>query len=128
MDLIDEAIVAMDYAYTPYSKFKVGAALKLKDGKVISGCNIENVSYSLSICAERVAIFKAYSLGYTKDDIVEFAVVSNTVKPISPCGACRQVLSELLNGSTTIILSNIKKEKKELKVEDLLPYAFKDLN
>lgn len=128
MDLIDEAILAMSVSYAPYSKFRVGAAIKLKDGKIIRGCNIENVSYSMSICAERVAIFKAYSEGYTKDDILSMAVVSSTKNPISPCGACRQVLTELLDENTTIILSNIKKEKKELKVCELLPYAFKDLN
>lgn len=127
MDLFDYAKEALDYAYAPYSKFKVSAAILLKNGKVYTGCNIENVSYPLSMCAERIAIYKAISDGYTKDDILEILVLSNTINPISPCGGCRQVMVELLNKDTKVILTNMNKDKKELKVSDLLPYAFIDL-
>lgn len=120
--LIESAKKAREYAYAPYSKFKVGAALLAKDGKVYQGCNVENASYGLCNCAERTAIFKAVSEG--ENEFVGVAVVADTDRPVPPCGACRQVLMELCGPNMAVILSNMKGDVLELKVEDLLPYAF----
>lgn len=119
-----EAKKAYDKSYSPYSNFAVGAALKLKDGTYIHGANIENGSYGLSNCAERSALFSAYSMGYTKDDLLELTVIANSNNPISPCGACRQVMSELLNKDTKVTLTNLAGIEKVVTVEELLPYAF----
>lgn len=124
MILIDKAIESLKNSYSPYSKFKVGCAILLKNGKIVTGANIENVSYGLSMCAERVAMFNVISQGYSKDDIVELAVVGDTIEPISPCGGCRQVMIELLNLDTKIYLSNLNKEVKEVTVSELMPYSF----
>ena len=122
--LMQEAVKAMENAYVPYSHFKVGAALLLKNGEIIKGCNVENASYGLCNCAERTALFKAYSEGITKDDIVAMSIAGATDGPISPCGACRQVMAELLNKDTKIYLTNVKGDVKEMTVEELLPYSF----
>ena len=122
--LIIAAVEAMKYAYAPYSKFKVGAAVLLKNGEIITGCNIENASYGLCNCAERTALFKAYSMGVRKDDIVAMSIAGATDNPISPCGACRQVMAELLNKNTPVYLTNLKGDVKETTVEELLPYSF----
>lgn len=114
-------------SYSPYSKFKVGAALLLKDGSYVLGCNIENVSYGLSNCAERTALFKLISSGYTKDDVVAMAIVANTQNPVSPCGACRQVMAELLDKNTPIYLANLQYAYKETTVGELLPYGFEEI-
>ena len=123
--LIDHALAAKANSYSPYSKFKVGAAILLKNGTYILGSNIENKSYSMTMCAERCALFKLYSEGYTKDDVVCMCVTANAIKPVTPCGACREVMSELLNYDTPIILTNNSRDKIEVKVSDLLPLAFK---
>ena len=117
--LIDEAKKAREMAYVPYSKFKVGAALLTKDGKVYRGCNIENAAYSMCNCAERTALFKAYSEGDK-----EYAALADTDRPVSPCGACRQVISELCPKEMKVILTNLKNDIQELTVEELLPGAF----
>lgn len=117
-DLIAVAWGARERAYAPYSNFKVGAALLSADGQVFQGCNVENISYGLTICAERVAIGAAVAQGVTKFDKV--AVVANTKEPVSPCGACRQVLAEF--GVKTIILAN-KQGSVEFTLEELLPRA-----
>ncbi len=122
--LYNEALKGYKLAYAPYSKFKVGASCLLKNGKVFHGCNIENSSYGLSNCAERTCLFNVYSNGYHKDDIVAFMILGQTKDPISPCGACRQVMCELLNGDVTVYLTNLNKDFKEYKVSDLLPYSF----
>lgn len=122
--MIDEAIEGRKNSYSPYSKFKVGAAILLKDGNIIRGCNIENASYGLANCAERTAMFKMISEGYKKDDVILMAVVGQTNGPISPCGACRQVMCELLGLDTLVILANLNYEYKEYLVKDLMPYAF----
>ena len=124
--LIKEAIKAMDNAYVPYSKFKVGAALLTKDGTINHGANIENAAYGSAMCGERNAIYNAYNHGVKKDDIVALAIVGNTAKPISPCGSCRQVISELLPKEALIILTNMKGDILEVNKEDLLPFAFDD--
>ena len=110
--LLEAATNARENAYVPYSHFKVGAALLLKDGTIITGCNVENASYGLCNCAERTALFKAYSEGITKDDIVAMSISGDTEGPISPCGACRQVMSELLYKDTKVYLTNLKGDVK----------------
>ncbi|QHE62213.1 cytidine deaminase [Rossellomorea vietnamensis] len=126
--LIQEAKLAREKAYVPYSKFKVGAALLSKDGKVYHGCNIENAAYSMCNCAERTALFKAYSEGDT--DYSMIAVVADTARPVPPCGACRQVISELCPNEMKVVLTNLKGDVEELTVAELLPGAFspEDLN
>ncbi|MDR2828871.1 MAG: cytidine deaminase [Acholeplasmatales bacterium] len=123
-DLIKETIDVSKRAYTPYSKFNVGALLVLQDGTKIFGVNVENASFGLSNCAERSAIFSLISLGYNPKDIKTMVIVGNTNEPISPCGACRQVLAELLPIDTKIYLSNYKFDIKETSVSYLLPYSF----
>lgn len=124
-DKFNLAKKAYDNAYVPYSNFRVGAVLILKNGDVITGSNVENASYGLTNCAERSALFAAYSKGLRRDDILELVILANPVKGItSPCGACRQVITELMNMDATVTLINLKKETQVLKVSDLLPYAF----
>jgi cytidine deaminase len=123
-EVVNEAFKAKEKAYAPYSKFKVGAALLTKSGKVYTGCNIENASYGLSCCAERVAIFKAVSEGETEFDTL--VVVGDTDEPISPCGACRQVMSEF--GDFEVILVSKEKKVKKTSVKELLPYSFEKEN
>jgi cytidine deaminase len=120
--LIVEAKKAREKAYVPYSKFEVGAALLTTDGKVYHGCNIENAAYSMCNCAERTALFKAYSEG--DRDFQLLAVVADTERPCSPCGACRQVISELCPQDMKVVLTNLKGDILETTVADLLPGAF----
>ncbi|ADM38546.1 cytidine deaminase [Bacillus spizizenii] len=121
-ELITEALKARDMAYAPYSKFQVGAALLTKDGKVYRGCNIENAAYSMCNCAERTALFKAVSEGDTEFQML--AVAADTPGPVSPCGACRQVISELCTKDVIVVLTNLQGQIKEMTVEELLPGAF----
>lgn len=121
-ELIAEALKAREFAYVPYSKFKVGAALLTEDGKVYKGCNIENAAYSLCNCAERTALFKAYSEG--EKSFKMLAVAAYTPGPVSPCGACRQVISELCSPNMPVILTNLNGQIKEMTVQELLPGAF----
>ena len=122
--LIKEAKLARTKAYAPYSKFLVGAALLCKDGTVFHGANVENSSYPLCMCAERNALYHAYMIGYQKDDFAALALVGDTDRPISPCGACRQVMQELLPIDAVIIMANIKGEVKITNMKELLPFAF----
>jgi len=124
--LYEAALKAYHNAYTPYSKFNVGAALLLADGKIVSGSNIENASYGLSNCAERSALFAAYSQGYRKQDIKRMLVIGSTDRPISPCGACRQVMNELIDPEVEVVLTNLHGDKKIMKVREFLPYVFSD--
>ncbi|MBY6035446.1 cytidine deaminase [Fictibacillus nanhaiensis] len=126
--LMEQAKSAREKAYVPYSKFQVGAALLSADGKVYSGANIENAAYSLTCCAERTALFKAYTEGDTKFSAL--AVVADTKRPVPPCGACRQVISELCPPDMPVYLTNLKGDVQELVVKELLPGAFspEDLN
>lgn len=110
---------ARDQAYAPYSRFRVGAALRTASGRLYSGCNVENASYGLSICAERVAIFKAVSEG--EREFEALAVVSETLA--SPCGACRQVLAEFAL-DTMVIIADLDMGQQVFTVGDLLPAAF----
>lgn len=120
--LVLQAKLAREHAYAPYSKFKVGAALLMKKGKIYLGCNIENAAYSLANCAERTALFKAYSEG--EKDFSMLAIVAATERPVPPCGACRQVLWELCFPEMPVILANLKGDIIETTVQELLPGAF----
>lgn len=122
LEYIDKAILAREKAYAPYSNFKVGAILVDEDGEETSGANIENASYGLSNCAERSAIFAAASKGMRKIKLI--AVVADTTGPVSPCGACRQVIKEFASDDTIIILGNLKRDYKIMTMEELLPYGF----
>lgn len=121
--LLDEAFEAMENAYAPYSNYHVGACVLCKDGKTFKGANIENASFGATNCAERTAIFATYANGYRKNDIEAIAIVSDGDRLAAPCGICRQVLSELLNQDTPIVLSN-KKDYKETNIAELLPMQF----
>ncbi|MHC5251777.1 cytidine deaminase [Listeria kieliensis] len=121
-NFIDLAKKAREFAYVPYSNFPVGAALVTKDDEVILGANIENASYGLSNCAERTAIFKAVSEG--KREFEKLVVVADTDGPVSPCGACRQVISEFCKPDMPVVLTNLKGDVAEVTVADLLPGAF----
>lgn len=120
-ELIQAAQAARKHAYAPYSNFAVGAALQTKSGELFTGVNVENASYGLTLCAERSAVVSAVSAGH--QDFSVIAVVADTKGPVSPCGACRQVLSEF-GLEWRVILSNTKNEAQELTVGDLLPGAF----
>lgn len=123
-ELVCKAIEARDLSYSPYSKFPVGAALLTVDGEVYLGTNIENAAFGLCMCAERNAIFNAYCHGISQDDIEALAIVADTDLPVSPCGSCRQVLSELFPHDKTIYLANLKGDIKETTIDELLPYSF----
>ncbi len=125
-ELMEEAKKARLLSRSPYSHFAVGAALICKDGKVYHGANIENASFPLCMCAERTAMYNAYLDGKKKEDFVALAVVADAPRPVSPCGACRQVMSELLNPDTPVIMANLEGKAKESKVSELLPYAFEE--
>jgi cytidine deaminase len=120
--MFEEAKKAREKAYVPYSNFKVGAALRTKEGKVYHGCNIENAAYSMCNCAERTALFSAYANGDKEYDLL--VVVADTNRPVPPCGACRQVISELCDPDMTVILTNVKGDVEEMTVKELLPGAF----
>ncbi|WP_423364561.1 cytidine deaminase [Mycoplasma sp. P36-A1] len=111
-------------AYVPYSNYAVGASLVTKDNKAFIGANIENAAYGSTICAERTCINSAYANGVRKEDIYAFALVTESEEPGTPCGACRQVLSELLEPNTPIFIFNTKGDCFETDIATLLPYKF----
>jgi len=120
-DLIASARKAREFAHAEYSHFKVGAALETADGIVITGCNIENATYGLTVCAERVAMFKALSEGHRQ--FRRIAIVADTANPTPPCGACRQILWEFA-GDLDVILANLTQEAGRHRLRDLLPLPF----
>ncbi|MBO0587759.1 cytidine deaminase [Sporosarcina sp. E16_8] len=120
--LVAESKKAREKAYVPYSKFPVGAALLAEDGTIYHGCNIENSAYSMTNCAERTAFFKAVSDGVRI--FKALAVVADTEGPVSPCGACRQVIAEFCDGSMPVYLTNLNGDVEETTVAKLLPGAF----
>ncbi len=122
--LMQHAKNAAKKSYAPYSKFLVGAVILMHNGTVIEGANIENASYGLSMCAERNALYQAHLQGYVAKDMVAMAVTGPTTKPISPCGACRQVMSELMNHDTPIYLGHHGPLIEETSASKLLPYSF----
>lgn len=112
-------------AYTPYSQYKVGACVLMKNGKMFTGCNVENSSYGLTVCAERNAIFKAVSNGYKPGDFKDILIVTDSKDSIATaCGACRQVIVEFFDGDSRIINANLEGDYFELSLEELLPFAF----
>ncbi|MGD9604534.1 MAG: cytidine deaminase [Bacilli bacterium] len=124
-DRLYEAVTAVSkQAYAPYSNFPVGAALLMSDGKIVTGANVENASYGLSNCAERSALFAAYSQGYRQNDIMGMMIIGPTKGPVSPCGACRQVMSELINPDVSVVMTNWEHQDLTVKVKDLLPFSF----
>jgi cytidine deaminase len=120
-ELVRAARGARRHAHADYSKFKVGAALETADGTIITGCNVENATYGLTICAERVAMFKAISEGHRR--FTRVAVVADTQAPTPPCGACRQILWEF-GGDLEVILANLRRETGRYQLRDLLPLPF----
>ncbi len=120
-DLVDAARAVRENAYAPFSEFKVGSALETDDGEVIAGCNVESASYGLTVCAERVAIWKAISQGKRK--IKKIAVVADTAELTPPCGVCRQIIWEF-GGDIPVILANLQGDTETVQMKDLLPRAF----
>lgn len=123
-ELIAKAIEARKLSYSPYSHFAVGAALLTKQGEVFLGSNVENASYPLCMCAERNALYNAMMNGYKNEDFLMLAIVADTDSVTSPCGACRQVISELFPLEGTILMANLKGNVVKTTIKELLPYAF----
>jgi cytidine deaminase len=123
--LLSLAREARQQAYAPYSQFLVGAALLTKDGRQFTGCNVENASYGLCNCAERTALFSAVAAGCRPGDFEALAVIGDSPDPISPCGACRQVMSELCDENMPVWLTNLAGTVRETTVEALLPGWFR---
>lgn len=119
--LLAAARAARQHAFAPYSHFLVGAALLAEDGRIFTGCNVENATYGLTVCAERVALFKAISEGARK--FSHIAVVADTAAPTPPCGACRQLLWEFA-GDLEVILGNLVAETGRHSMKELLPLPF----
>jgi cytidine deaminase len=122
--LIQAAREARERAYAPYSGFKVGAAALTKDGRVFGGCNVENASYGLCNCAERTALFAGIAAGCRPGDFTHLAVVADTPGPVSPCGACRQVMLEMGGPSLIVLQANLRGNMAETTVAQLLPGGF----
>jgi cytidine deaminase len=122
-DLIVAACQGREHAYAPFSKFRVGAALETNDGRIVVGCNVENATYGLTICAERVAIVKAISDGIAPLQFRRIAIVADTAQPTPPCGACRQILWEFA-GDVEVILANLTQETGRYRLAALLPLPF----
>lgn len=128
MTAADQALVAAArevraYAWAPYSRFAVGAALRHVDGRIFTGCNVENATYGLTICAERAAVFKAISEGARPDEFTAIVVVADTDEPTPPCGACRQILWEFC-GNIPVVLATPTAVTAVLPLGDLLPRPF----
>jgi cytidine deaminase len=121
MNLIEEATKARENASAPFSKFKVGAALRTPSGKVFHGCNVENCTYGLTVCAERVALLSAIAAGERKFDAI--AVVTQSDEPSTPCGPCRQLMWEYC-GDIDVTLANLNGKHVEYKLSDLFPHPF----
>lgn len=124
--LIDLAIETSKKAYVPYSHFPIGAVLVAKNGQIFTGVNIENASFGLTNCGERTAIFKAVSEGVT--DFEELIVYGETEQPVSPCGACRQVMVEFFSKDLKVTLVAKDKSTVVMTVKELLPYSFTNLD
>ncbi len=120
-DLLAAARLARTRAHAPYSQFQVGAALEAEDGTIVTGCNVENATYGLTICAERVAVFKAISEGITS--FRRLVIVADTAAPTPPCGACRQILWEF-GGDLEVILADLTGIRATYRLGELLPLPF----
>ena len=123
-----EAMKSRELSYSPYSNFAVGAVLITKDGRLFRGANLENASYPLSICAERKAMFAAKLAGVKPEEVEVLALVADSPSIVSPCGACRQVMSELLLPETPVVLFTVGGLELVTSVKELLPYAFSKEN
>lgn len=121
-ELYKKALEARKHAYTPYSKFNVGCAVKTESGRIFTGANVENASYGLTVCAERNAIFAAVNAGELK--ITHLCVVADVPEPVSPCGACRQVIREFGGKECTVIMGTCSGLTKTATLDELLPYSF----
>jgi cytidine deaminase len=121
-ELVELAKQARRNAHAPFSRFRVGAVVECSDGRLFTGCNVENSSYGLSMCAERVAIFKAVSEGARQ--FKRIAVVADTDGPVHPCGACRQVISDLFGVTAEVIMGNLNGHLEIKRVDELLPEPF----
>jgi cytidine deaminase len=119
--LIAAALAARENAFAPYSKFRVGAAIEDSEGRIHTGCNVENSTYGLTVCAERVAVFKAISEGVRKFRRVAVAADTDSLTP--PCGACRQILWEFC-GDIEIVLVNLRGQTETYRLKDLFPKPF----
>jgi cytidine deaminase len=119
--LIEAALAAREFAHAPFSQFKVGAAVQDESGRIFTGCNIENISYGLTMCAERVAIFKAVSEGARR--FVRIVVAADTGKLTPPCGACRQILWEFC-GDAELTLVNLDGKQEQLRLSEIFPRPF----
>jgi cytidine deaminase len=124
-DLLALARSARAMAYAPYSRFLVGAVVQTRDGRQFSGCNVENASYGLCLCAERTALFSAVAAGCRPGDFAALAVIADTPDPVSPCGACRQVMAELCDADMPVLLANLGGVTQQTSVAALLPGSFK---
>ena len=124
-ELINLAVEVSNQAYVPYSHFPIGAVLLTKDGEIYTGVNIENASFGLTNCGERTAIFKAVSEGAR--EFQELIIYGQTEKPISPCGACRQVMAEFFEPDLPVTLASKDKSTVVMTVKELLPYSLTDL-
>ncbi|MEI7035987.1 cytidine deaminase [Fulvimonas yonginensis] len=123
--LLQLARKAREQAYAPYSNFRVGAALLTRDGRRFTGCNVENAAYGLCNCAERTALFAAVAAGCRPGDFATLAVTADTPGPVSPCGACRQVMAELCDEDMPVLLGNLAGAVQETTVGALLPGSFR---
>lgn len=124
-NLLTLARQARELAYAPYSKFQVGAALLTRDGRRFTGCNVENAAYGLCNCAERTALFSAVAADCRPGDFAALAVIADTAEPVSPCGACRQVMAELCDGAMPVVLANLHGATMQTSVAALLPGSFR---
>jgi cytidine deaminase len=120
-ELIEAATRVRENAYAPFSSFKVGAAIETEDGEIVTGCNVESASFGLTVCAERVAIWKAISQGKRK--VKHIAVVADTEELTPPCGVCRQIIWEF-GGDIPVTMANLKGKTETVQMKELLPRAF----
>ena len=123
-ELLQDARSARLLAYAPYSRFRVGAVVLTRDGRRFRGCNVENAAYGLCNCAERTALFSAIAAGCRPGDFAGLAVVADTPAPVSPCGACRQVMAELCDQAMPVLLGHLGERVQRATVADLLPGSF----
>lgn len=124
-ELIKAASAAMENAWCPYSRFSVGAAILMSDGEIVTGCNVENSSFGLTNCAERTAVFSAITKGYGSGDFLSIVVRTQGAEPSSPCGACRQVLSEFFSGDAVVVAVGDGGKSMTWTVKELLPDGFR---
>lgn len=121
-ELLNAAAEAKKHAYCPYSKFSVGSAVRTEDGSVFAGCNVENRTLGLTVCAERVAVLSAVTQGH--DALTAVAVVTDTDPPSPPCGQCLEVLTEFGRPDLPLVLANVQGDRVEYQLRDLLPHPF----